>query len=238
MREIKRKSSKLVDWELYEAIPQVYVVRVEDSYQRAMLFLRYQEHYESPYNKFQGKSFNIFEFMDHYRKDRGACAFLYPSEWSGYNIPSSSLLKCYVEVKDNNPYDEAMGEIIIKISEELLAGKAPGQKAPKFYLIGVDKIEGGVMDHEIAHALFFIDPQYRKKATDLVSKLAPRKREKMEKILLGLGYRPQVLVDEIQAFMSTGLWPGMAKVVTEKDCKPFIENWLDTSLACSPDFKR
>jgi hypothetical protein len=224
MREIKRKSSKLVDWELYEVIPQVYVVRVADSYQRAMLFLRYQEHYESPYNKFQGKNFNLFEFMDHYRKDRGAKAFLYPVEWSGYNIPSSSLLKCFVEVKDSNPYDEVMGEIIIKISEDLLAGKKPGQKAPKFYLIGVDDIEGGVMDHEIAHALFFINPQYKKKTTELVSKLPSRKREKMEKILLGLGYRPQVLVDEIQAFMSTGLWEDMAQVVTEKDCSPFIEN--------------
>lgn len=224
MKLITSRKSSLVDWELYEVIPRVYAVKVADSYQRGMLFLRYQEYYESPYNRFRGKNFDIFEFMDYYRKDRGTNAFLYPREWSGYNIPSNYLTKCYVNVKGGTPYDEEMGKIILTVMEDLKE-KFSREKTPKFYLIGVDKIEGGIMDHEIAHALFYLNVKYRKEVTDLAKKLPKKKYDGLRKILLDLGYREDVIVDEIQAFMSTGLWDDMKKVVSEKDCAPFAESF-------------
>lgn len=226
MKLITSKKSELVDWELYEVIPRVYAVKVTDSYQRGMLFLRYQEYYESPYNRFRGKNFDIFVFMDYYRKARGVKAFLYPRDWSGYNIPSNYLTKCYVNLKGGTPYDEEMGQIIVKVMEDLKA-KFSREKTPKFYLIGVDKIEGGIMDHEISHAFFYLNSKYRKAVTDLVKKMSKKKYEGMRKIILELGYREDVIVDEIQAFMSTGLWDVMKNVVSEKDCDPFAKNFSE-----------
>ncbi len=222
MRLITSRKSELVDWELYEVMDQMYAVKVDDAYQRGMLFVRYQEYYESPYNKFRGKNFDLFEFMDHYRKARGAGSFLYPREWSGYNIPSNYLTKCYVNLKGGTPYDDEMGKIIVDVMQDLRV-KFSREKAPKFYLIGVDRVEGGIMDHEIAHALFYLNTKYRREVTDLVKKLSKRKYEGMRKILLDLGYREEVIVDEIQAFMSTGLWEDMMKVVSDRDCSPFLK---------------
>jgi hypothetical protein len=219
---LAKKKSKLVDYELHKIMKNVFAVKIDDQYQRAMLFVRYQEFYESPYKQFQGKHFNIFEFMDHYMRDRGATHFTYPKDWCGYNIPSEFLLKCFINVGDPNPYDEVMSGIIGSILKEIDSKNHNPVKRDKFYLIGVDKIEGGVMDHEIAHALFYINPSYKKEMKKLVEKMPKKKFESMKKILLDLGYREAVIVDEIQAFMSTGLWEKMRETIGEKDTIEFV----------------
>lgn len=220
---ISKKKTKLVDYELHRVRPKVYAVKVDDQYQRAMLFLRYQEFYESPYKQFHGRNFNIFEYMDFYMRDRGANCFTYPKDWSGYNIPSDVLLKCFINVEDPNPYDEAMSGIVGAIIKDLDSRNHNPTKRDKFYLIGVDKIEGGVMDHEIAHALFFVDPVYKKEAKKLVEKMLKKKSDGMKKILEKLGYRESVFTDEIQAFMATGLWDEMKEIITDKDRTEFIK---------------
>lgn len=219
---ISKKKSKLVSYELYRVMPRVYTVKIDDQYQRAMLFLRYQEFYESPYKQFQGKNFNLFEFMDYYMRDRGSSCFTYPRDWSGYNIPSDSLLKCFINVMDPNPYDEIMSEVIGSIMKDLKNRNHNSAKKDKFYLIGVDKIEGSIMDHEIAHALFFINPTYKKDMKKLVEKMPKNKLEGMQKILGKLGYREAVFTDEIQAFMGTGLWDEMGKIISEKERSEFV----------------
>jgi hypothetical protein len=221
MKIISREKSKLLSYELYRVKPKIYAVKVNEQYQRAMLFLRYQEFYESPYKQFQGKDFDIFAFMDHYRKDRGAGCFTYPRDWSGYNIPSDSLNKCLSGVFDlkvtPTPYDEHMMDIRRDILEDLKNYRYPDHTKEKFYLIGVDKVDSDIMAHEIAHALFYLDLDYKKKMTKLVKDLPVKKYEKLKKFLIGLGYRESVIIDEIQAFMSTGLIDEMEDMKLEKE---------------------
>jgi hypothetical protein len=213
MKVIAKKKSKLVSYELYRVRKGIYAVKVDEQYQRAMLFLRYQEYYESPYKQFQGKNFDIFEFMDFYRKDRGVGCFTYTRDWSGYNIPSDSLNKCIKGVFDvkvtTTPYDSHMFDIKWSITEDIKTYRYPDPSKEKFYLIGVDKVEGDIMDHEIAHAMFYLYPEYKKEMTALVRALPASKFKGLKKILLDLGYREKVIDDEIQAFMSTGLWDAM-----------------------------
>lgn len=227
MKVIARKKSKLVSYELYRVRRKIYAVKVEEQYQRAMLFLRYQEYYESPYKQFQGKNFDIFEFMDYYRKDRGVGCFTYPRDWSGYNIPSDSFNKCIKGIFDvkvtATPYDAHMFDIKWAITEDLKNYRYPEPEKEKFYLIGVDKVEGDIMDHEIAHAMFYLDSDYKKEMTALVKNLAMRKYNGMCNILLKLGYRKEVLIDEIQAFMSTGLWDTMEDLKLTKEVIEFEE---------------
>lgn len=227
---IHKKKAKLVSYELHRVMPNVYAAKVDDPYQRAMLFLRYQEFYESPYRQFYRKNFSIFEYMDFYARDRGEQSFTYPSDWSGYNVPSDSLLKCFMNLVDPNPYDHTMGGIIEAINKDLESRNLNATKSDTFYLIGVDKIEGGVMDHEIAHALFFVDPVYRKASKSLVEKMPEKKLEGMKKILAKLGYRDTMFVDEIQAFMATGLWSEMQEIIEEKDRAEFIKLFQQRSL--------
>jgi hypothetical protein len=226
MKIISREKSKLLNYELYRIKPKIYAVKVDDQYQRAMLFLRYQEFYESPYKQFQGKNFDVFDFMDYYRKDRGVGCFTYPRDWCGYNIPSDSLVKCLSGVSDlkvtSTPYDEHMMNIRRDIMEDLKNYRYPDPSKEKFYLIGVDRVEGDIMAHEIAHALFFLDKGYKKEMTDLVNSLPMRKINGLQNVLLGLGYRKKVIIDEIQAFMSTGLCDEMERLKLDKDREDFI----------------
>ena len=225
MKLISKKKSSLVSYELYCVKRKIYAVKVEDSYERAMLFLRYQEFYESPYKQFQGKHFDVWEFMNQYRKDRGTY-FTYPGDWSGYNIPSDSFNKCIKGVFDvkvnTTPYDQHMFDIKWAITEDL-KNYGPDPSKEKFYLIGVDRIKGDIMDHEIAHALFYFNAQYRKEMTTLVKDLPMRKYNGLTNILLDLGYRKKVVVDEIQAFLSTGLSGGMKRLKLEEDTLKFGE---------------
>ena len=53
----------LVKGKVKEIKPFIYCVEIDDDYDRAMLFCRYQEFYESPYKKFRGKTFTWMEYM-------------------------------------------------------------------------------------------------------------------------------------------------------------------------------
>jgi len=231
---ILKKKSSLITYEVHSTIPNVYTVVVPDSYERAMLFVRFQEYYESPYKKFQGKNFNLFEFMNNYRKERGCGHFSYPSEWSGYNIPSEYLIACLMYLKDPTVYDLEMSSIYSSILADIKS-KNLNMKTPKFYIIGVDSMKSSVMDHEIAHAFFYTDEDYKKHMSKLVKLMNPKKREKLTNYLLKIGYRKQVITDEIQAFMSTGLTGEMEKIIGAKERAPFV--WAFDSMQGSFLFK-
>lgn len=217
MRLVGSNNSKLVSWQLYEYYSGVYVVKVEDSYERAMLFLRYQEYYESPYGSYYNKSFSILDFMNSYRKFSNSGSFIYPEEWSGFNIPGGVLLKCIAGVKDKNGYDIEMKKISKLISKEV------GKK--KFYLMGVNSLDGAVIEHELAHAFYYLDKKYRHGVNSLIDGLSSDKVYKMEELLISWGYRKKVLRDEVQAYLSTGLSKEQAKIFSRRDCREFIQHF-------------
>lgn len=213
MNLLQKQINKYLTYELFKHLKRIYVVKVADSYSRAMLFMRAQEFYETPLNEFQNKPFCIFDFMNQYRlkKQNEIYNFKYPEHWAGYNVPSDSLEKCYPLTADRDqfcgfitPYDLMMYDIIKRIRED--------QPKGRFYLIGVDSEESKTMDHEIAHALYFTNPKYRAEMNELVAGMTEPMQATLIEILVQMGYRTEVANDEIQAFMSTGLYWKMYKV--------------------------
>jgi hypothetical protein len=100
----------------------------------------------------------------------------------------------------------------------------------RYYLIGVDSFESSTMDHEIAHGLFYVNDDYKKKAFELVDNLPKRIMNGMSNVLLDMGYCEDVLIDEIQAYMSTGIISRMTKFKgIEEEAQPFIENFKNFS---------
>jgi len=76
----------------------------------------------------------------------------------------------------------------------------------------VDKLNGRTIQHEIAHALFYINPGYKKEMSLLVIEMERKIFDKIEDLLYNMGYDKSVIVDEIQAYMSTGLNPDMGRI--------------------------
>jgi hypothetical protein len=202
----EQRNSKLVNYSVIEVAPKIYAVVAPDDYERAMLFCRVQEYYESPFSEFRGRDFCIFEYMNHYRKDRGLTHFSYTSDWAGYNVPSQSIEQCMNGVQDwsMTAYDHEMLNVIFLIRSH--------QKKGKFYLIGVDTLDSRTMDHELAHGFFYTNKEYKTEITNLVLELKSDLIDEFESYLLQMGYTKSVIIDEIQAYLSTGMMATMAKI--------------------------
>lgn len=223
----------LVKGEVKRIKPHIYCVAIKDCYDRAMLFSRYQEFYESPIKGIRNKYFTLEGLMkryrDHYQKD----VFTYPNDWAGYNIPSYALFDAISKFGNTRltEYDDIMQEIVDFCEKDVLLYTEPKHPyfAPEvnFYLLGSDTFKSDLMDHELAHALYYTNPEYKKNCQKLISKIKKTDYEKLWKTLVKIGYldKKVIIDDEIQAFMSTGLYDDLDSPRFKKYENDFINNF-------------
>ncbi len=158
-------------------------------------FARVQEYYESP--EFRGKTFTFQEFKDWWTENsalgRKSGRFNYSSNFTGFNIPSYVLESFLGQFEDLLPEEKTLIELF---SRKL------GQK---FYIIGTRKNGSPrTLKHEIAHGLYYINKDYRKKVLNILRKLSPKDRKKIDKYLIkNNGYHKAVLADERHAYLMT-----------------------------------
>lgn len=192
---------------LKQVYPNVYLCTIEDMYDLAMTFCRVQEFYESPIKEIRGKRFTLIELMSRYaKKNQGS--FSYPLDWGGFNIPGPIVDNLYSEkIKDHNIYDD----IILSVHKQ--AVEETGNS--KYYLIG-SNTDKSTIAHEVAHALFFLDKDYRKKTKEILKKLHKSVYKKAEKVLFELGYDKSVTEDELQAYFSTEFYSLKSKAKLNK----------------------
>lgn len=201
----------MVKYKIKKIFNGLYAIEIPDSYQRAMLFLRSQEYYESKFPEIYRKDFDVFHFMELYRKWRNSDHFSYPEDWSGFNVPSHIIESCIGGIFRSSsefkptPYDYVMSNIITSVREEI----GPDSK---YYLIGVDKFKGKVMNHEIAHGLYYIDPGYKQECLKLIENLNESVYKELSSIISKMGYSKDVIDDEIQAYLSTEIYGPMSKI--------------------------
>jgi hypothetical protein len=215
----------LVKGVVKEVKPRIYCVTVDDDYDRAMLFCRYQEFYESPYKKFRGKPFTWMEYMRHYKTEWKKDVFTYPEDWSGYNIPSSVIDKANNIFYKDTEYDLIMNDIYFHCSIDS-QNKNNGTRCD-WYLIGASSKDLNTMDHEIAHGMFYTNKEYKKEVVKLINNIKPTHYEKLKNKLIKMGYvnDKKIIDDEINAFMSTGLYNGLDTKELKKYEKEFINNF-------------
>jgi len=208
---------------LFEMYPRVFAVVIKDNYLRSRVFLRYQEFYESGSESFRGQGFKWKDFINYYKEKTKSEIFTYHDDWSGYNIPCDSIESCMKLIPDLNFFDLIMYCIVDTIKE--LVG------SDKFYLIGIDQSTGDdphLIYHEMAHALWFSDPSYKEKMSTLIRKMDSNIREKMLKKISDSGYGDNVLYDELQAYMATGLVGNMNRVKGVKQEIEKFKSFFDT----------
>jgi hypothetical protein len=222
---MKKIKHPLVKGVVKEVKPFIYCVEVDDDYDRAMLFCRYQEFYESPYKQFRGKPFTWMEYMRFYKTAWKKDVFTYPEDWSGYNIPSNVLQKANHLFCYDTEYDKIMNDIYFYCAIDS-QNKNNGTRHD-WYLIGASSKDKGTTNHEIAHGLYFTNKEYKKNVTYLINNIKPNHYDKLKKKLMKMGYvdDKKIIDDEIQAFMSTGLYNGLDTKELMKYEKDFIANF-------------
>ena len=205
-------------FKLEEIEDRVYHLSFNSQYDLAMHFLRLQEFYESPSEDFRGKQFTILDYIEWYSKEHGN-KFTYPYDWSGFNVPSSVVNKVYGTsgIQDINKYDKFMSAM-----RDLIQTKCNS----KYYLIGSRSGDIQTMDHEIAHAAWYLNNEYQQEQRENIKGLDPAMKEQMAKTLKGMGYHDEVIDDEIHAYMSTGLCQRLSKIKNvDKNRKSFINTF-------------
>lgn len=208
---------------LFEMYPRVFAVVIKDDYLRSRVFLRYQEFYESDSDSFRGQGFKWKDFIRFYKEKTKNEIFTYHEDWSGYNIPCDSIESCMKLIPDLNFFDLIMYCIVDTVKQ--LVG------SDKFYLIGIDQSTGDdphLIYHEMAHALWFSDPSYKEKMSTLIRKMDSSVREKMLQKISDSGYGNNVLYDELQAYMATGLVGNMNRIKGIKLEIDKFKNFFDT----------
>jgi len=183
-----------VKYSLKNLYPGIYLCKIENMYDLAMTFCRVQEYYESPIKEIRGKKFTLIELMSRYAKKNDG-SFSYPIDWGGFNIPGPIVEALYKGgIDDQNIYDD----IILDIHKTIIAEVGNSH----YYLIGSNS-DKSTIAHECAHALFFLDKEYKKRTKEILKRLHKSVYKKAERVLLDLGYYKSVIDDELQAYLST-----------------------------------
>ncbi len=176
---------------------KIFLLVFENQFDITSTFLRFQEFYESP--KFRGKVFTLEEFKKWYTSLKGT--FSYYTDWNGFNIPAHILQPFYNG--DFNPLSEKEKKLLELFKKE----------KGKFYIIGVHrniKDISKLLNHEVAHGLFYTDEKYHKKVLEIISKFDVEdiKNELRSKG----GYSEEVLVDEVHAYVLDSVQSLKAKI--------------------------
>lgn len=168
-------------------------------------FRRFQNHHDNP-----GSKKKLLPLMS----DRGS-----------FRVSGDSF-RAFIE------WQLAAGQLSWKEAALLSAVKKEVAKHQDFangqswFLIGTHrKGDGSTLRHEAAHALFFLDRDYRRMTTKMVVPLLGRGG--FEAFLKGLGHRKEDFIDEMQAYLSAD-----AEWLSEQlDIRPYLVIALALKLA-------
>jgi len=179
-----------------EVLPNVFHINFPSQEKLASTFLRFQEHFESP--SFKGKIFSLDDFKYWYTKNspngKKTDQFTYYSDWSGFNIPSETLIPFQDGLFDPLSLEE------IEFLELFKSKKHP------FYIIGTYGDEKKSLKHELAHALFYTNEEYRNSVLAVIHEIPDEFKELFVKALeSSAAYHYSVYLDELQAYLVSGL---------------------------------
>lgn len=160
----------------------------------AQSMMRLQEYYEGPSNEIRGQYFSLEQFLHHYTHDNGQ--FSYTDVWGGFNVPGDIADEWHemFSIRGLTHKEKQMIDAAIK---------ARGAEKRWYLIATAEGGDGSTIDHEIAHARYYLRKDYREAVDDIIEDMHPQDRENMEVGLTSMGYCKEVLPDEIQAYLIT-----------------------------------
>jgi len=192
--------------------------QADTRYELCSTFIRMQEFYESPFEEFRGKYFTMDAYMDRYAQSNGD-KFTYFEDWAGFNIPGESLVhfwntytviarlrdkeyKVFDAIKENINYDQ------------------------KFYVIGTHGVDELTLNHEIRHARYYLEDDYRNKCQEIYKQLPEKVKKSVNKRLTEYGYDSSVFPDETQAYFGSEDNASLQeKFRIKTDLSPWVEQY-------------
>ncbi len=164
-----------------------------DSFSRlGKALIRPQEFAESP--KFQDKVFTTSEMKRYYKNFSGR---VYDT-FSGFNIPGHYVTRFFDEFPSITAAELEVKKLLDSLNlPERFYLIASAEKATK-----KESLKAG--DHELSHALWYLNDTYREEQKVTIAQLPEEYRSSVYNRLLSWGiYGPSVIDDEVHAYLTT-----------------------------------
>jgi hypothetical protein len=153
---------------------------------------RMQEYFESPYDEVRCRNISLIEFIQYYAKEDGTMD--YWSYWEGINIPKKYVDEFFMAHKF------AASLNVLELSVEKRWEDTDYQ-----YLIATEvNSPPSVLDHELAHARYALDPVYKEAARKFILGMGTTVLNKLfESLTANERYMTdgEHLIDEVQAYL-------------------------------------
>lgn len=210
--------------------PRVWAIFGEGEEDAARAFIRFQEYYENPELK-NKKDITVTDVENWWKRARDkGLKDVYYNAWAGFNIPGRIILECV-----RSPLFRPKASIRDVFSsrwnaqeDELLAliETLPHEEVQNGYFVAMWKDSNDVLEHEIAHAFFSTCTPYKAEQTMNIAGLPKDIYDHMITRLKEMGYHGDVVLDEMQAYLST-----YVESIDEHfnaDCKDYARPFAET----------
>ena len=175
-----------------QPLPNVLYIQFDTTTEMSSTFGRVQEYAEGPKLHHQVMSWSR---LKNYHKSKGESR-TFNAAWLGFNIPGWAFKEFYEKCNHFKPKEKAGIELVLSYN---FTGK--------FYVIcdadkNAKRESQKAGDHELAHALFGTNDEYKNKVLSLLNNYS-RKSFLLEKIKKMGCYAPEVWDDELHAYVTT-----------------------------------
>jgi hypothetical protein len=172
-----------------------------------------QEFYECPNDKFRGKYFTLDEFMDWYASQNPDGIFSYFEDWAGFNIPGKYIIQFWnTFVADGGVLRDKEYELFNVIKDFVF------NDDPNFCIIGTFSYNERIFSHELRHAYYYLNKNYRKQCDDIFNELPDSIKKSCYLSLLDMGYHHDMIPDEIQAYFGTETVDSIVNMFNLTEC--------------------
>lgn len=161
---------------------------------QTIALFRPSEYYESPHKAINGKVFSYEDFFVNYVKPNGEMTFF--KDWPAFNIPGHVMLEFANLFPFKSNYEEHVYDLIYNNIDV---------KKP-FYIISNIKgdIEG--YEHELAHAIWYLNENYKDEMRNCFKVITPLVDRKVMDGFKEIGYPMKIksiITDELQSWLAT-----------------------------------
>ena len=174
-------------------------------------WIRIQEFYESPDNLVRGFHNTIEHIIE--RELFNNNEFTYLQDWDGFNVPGHIWDLFFIKhSQDVRDIEKEMANAVANLVDTNSI----------YYVIGSSaKSHRSTIHHEIRHGLWYLYDDYRREILEVLSRY---KLDGLKRDLKKMGYCDEVIDDEIQAYVLTGLDQSMRKTKEIVQLKKHLKN--------------
>lgn len=161
---------------------------------QTITLFRPSEYYESPHPNINGKMFSYEDFLLTYIRPNGEITYF--KDWPAFNIPGHVFSEFW-EKFDN--VSSAEGQVYDLIKSNI------NMKKPYYIISNLVGDKGGY-EHELAHAIYYLDEQYKIDMDNELKNVSSKIMKKLYKGLTKIGYPmniQHIVDDEAQSWLAT-----------------------------------